>query len=261
MLKMKVDPNKLRKHVLDMVYDKQSGHIGGSFSIAEVVAYLYSNYNLIDKNNDKLILSKGHAVPILYAVLYELGLIETLDNFREINSPLQGHPDKERLPYMHATTGALGQGLSIAIGHALANKLKGTSFNTFCILGDGELQEGQIWEGFMLAPKYNLDNLVCFIDFNKSQNDGYVKDILDLGNLKAKIYSFGWNVHNIDGHDVNKIKIALDSSRHRSPTCIILNTTKGKGVSFMEKPEWHAKAPNKEEYYQSLKELGYESNS
>ncbi len=258
---MKINPNKLRKHVLDMVYEKQSGHIGGSFSIAELTAYLYSNYDLLNSDKDKLILSKGHAVPILYAALYELGVIDTLDNFREVNSPLQGHPDKLRLPYMHATTGALGQGLSIAIGHALACKTKKLSNEIFCILGDGELQEGQIWEAFMLAPKYNLDNLVCFIDSNKSQNDGYVKDILDMGDLKEKIKSFGWNTYQIDGHDLNQIETTIKNNRNNKPTCIILDTVKGKGISFMETPEWHAKAPNKEEYYQSLKELGYESNT
>ena len=184
---MKINPNKLRKHVLDMVYEKQSGHIGGSFSMAEITAYLYNNYDLITPNKDKLILSKGHAVPILYAALYELGHIDTLNNFREVNSPLQGHPDKARLNLMHATTGALGQGLSIAIGHALACKTKKLDNKIFCVLGDGEIQEGQIWEAFMLAPKYGLDNLICFIDYNKAQNDGYVKDILDMGNLEAKI--------------------------------------------------------------------------
>ena len=169
---MKINPNKLRKHVLDMVYNKQSGHIGGCFSIAEVITYLYNNYDLINDSKDKLILSKGHAVPIIYAALYELGLLKTLENFREINSPLQGHPDKQRLKYMHATTGALGQGLSISIGHALSYKLQEKNNKVFCILGDGELQEGQIWEAFMLAPKYKLDNLVCFVDYNKAQNDG-----------------------------------------------------------------------------------------
>ena len=221
---MKIDPYKLRKHVLDMVYEKQSGHIGGSFSIAEIVAYLYSNYDLITPNKDKLVLSKGHAVPILYAALYELGCIDSLDNFREINSPLQGHPDKVRLPYMHATTGALGQGLSISIGHALACKTKGLPHNIFCILGDGEIQEGQIWEAFMLAPKYKLDNLVCFIDSNKSQNDGYVKDILDMEDLSVKIKSFGWNVYDIDGHDLDQISSSLEN-RHlkkNKPTCVII---------------------------------------
>ena len=261
---MKINPNKLRKHVLDMVYEKQSGHIGGSFSMAEITAYLYNNYDLITPNKDKIILSKGHAVPILYAALYELGHIDTLSNFREVNSPLQGHPDKVRLDLMHATTGALGQGLSIAIGHALACKTKNLNNKIFCVLGDGEVQEGQIWEAFMLAPKYELDNLVCFVDYNKSQNDGYVKDILDMGDLEAKIKSFGWNTYTVDGHDLEEIdeimKYAEKDFVKNPPTCIILDTVKGKGVSFMEEPEWHAKAPNKEEYLQSLKELGYESN-
>ncbi len=258
---MKINPNKLRKHVLDMVYEKQSGHIGGSFSMAEITAYLYNNYDLITPNKDKFILSKGHAVPILYAALYELGHIDTLNNFREVNSPLQGHPDKERLNLMHATTGALGQGLSIAIGHAIACKTKKLDNKIFCVLGDGEVQEGQIWEAFMLAPKYKLDNLVCFIDYNKSQNDGYVKDILDMGDLGAKIKSFGWDTYVIDGHSLTDIDSVMSGLRdHKKPICVILDTVKGKGVSFMEEPEWHAKAPNKEEYLQSLKELGYESN-
>ena len=258
---MKINPNKLRKHVLDMVYEKQSGHIGGSFSMAEITAYLYNNYNLITPNKDKFILSKGHAVPILYAVLYELGHINTLENFREVNSPLQGHPDKIRLDLMHATTGALGQGLSIAIGHALACKTKNLDNKIFCVLGDGEVQEGQIWEAFMLAPKYELDNLVCFIDYNKSQNDGYVKDILDMGDLKSKIKSFGWDTYVINGHYLEDIDSVMSGLRnHKKPICIILDTVKGKGVSFMEEPEWHAKAPNEEEYNNALKELGYESN-
>lgn len=245
-----------------MVYSKQSGHIGGSFSIAEIVSYLYSNYNLTEPLKDKLILSKGHAVPILYAALYELGIINTLDDFREVNSPLQGHPDKVRLPHMHATTGALGQGLSIAIGHALACKTQNLSNNIFCILGDGEIQEGQIWEAFMLAPKYKLNNLVCFIDSNKSQNDGYVTDILDMGDLSKKVESFGWDVYNIDGHNLDQIHSSLENLyKGNKPICVISNTVKGKGIPFMEQPEWHAKAPNQEEYIKSLKELGYESNS
>ena len=152
-----INPNNLRKHVLRMVYEKQSGHIGGSFSIAELIAYLYSNFNLTsnEKNAPKLILSKGHSVPIIYAVLYELGYLsdDDISKFREINSPLQGHPDKIRLKYLHATTGSLGQGLSIAIGHAIGLKLIKSSNPCFCIVGDGEIQEGQIWEGLMVAPK------------------------------------------------------------------------------------------------------------
>jgi len=257
---MKIKPNKLRKHVLDMVYEKQSGHIGGSFSLAELVAYLYEKYDLID-GEDKFILSKGHAVPILYAVLYEMGLIKTLENFREVNSPLQGHPDKQRLHYMHATTGALGQGLSIGIGHALAYKMQNKDNKIFCVLGDGEIQEGQVWEAFMLSPKYKLDNLICIIDYNKAQNDGFVKDILDMGDLSSKIKSFGWEVITVDGHNTQSIDNVFKNLKpNNKPFCVILDTIKGKGVSFMEEPAWHAKAPSKEEYIKALKELEHESN-
>jgi len=259
---MNIKPNNLRKHVLDMVYQKQSGHIGGSFSIAEVIAYLYSNYDLLSGGRDKLILSKGHAVPILYAALYEMGILESLQNFRDVDSPLQGHPDKHRLAHMHATTGALGQGLSIAIGHALAFKMKDKNDKVFCILGDGEMQEGQVWEAFMLSPKYKLDNLICIIDYNKAQNDGFVSEILDMGNLRCKIESFGWDVLEIDGHDTEQIKGAFESLQSKGkPICVILNTIKGKGVSFMENPSWHAKAPSTEEYEAAIKELNIESDS
>ena len=258
---MKINPNTLRKHVLEMVYKKQSGHIGGCFSIAELISYLYSNYDLINDRQDKLILSKGHAVPIIYAALYEIGLLDNLSNFREVNSPLQGHPDKQRLKYMHATTGALGQGLSISIGHAMSYKLQNKDNKVFCILGDGELQEGQVWEAFMLAPKYNLDNLICFVDYNKAQNDGYVKDILDMGDIKKKIESFGWLTLQIDGHDQQEIERAINYvNRSKLPVCIILDTIKGKGVSFMEIPAWHSKAPDREQYQQAIVELENESN-
>ncbi len=258
---MKLSANKLRQHVLRMVYEKQSGHIGGSFSLAEVVAYLYSNYDIAsgkEVGTSKLVLSKGHAVPILYAALYEMGILDDSDisKFREIDSPLQGHPDKLRLPYMHATTGSLGQGLSIAIGHALAMKLKSMNKKCFCIVGDGEIQEGQIWEAFMLAPKFKLDNLICFIDSNKSQNDGLVDDILPLDPLKEKIESFKWDCLEIDGNSMEEIDNALNGLKENGkPKCIILNTQKGSGVSFMNDPAWHAKAPNKDEYEAALKEL------
>jgi len=258
---MNIEPNRIRKHVIDMVYNKQSGHIGGCFSIAELIACLYNNYDLINDKKDKLILSKGHAVPILYAALYELGHLKTLDNFREVDSPLQGHPDRQRLKYMHATTGALGQGLSISIGHAISYKLQKKTNKVFCILGDGEVQEGQIWEAFMLAPKYNLNNLICFIDYNKAQNDGYVKDILDTGDLKQKIEAFGWKAIQIDGHNQVEIKDSIDLANNlATPLCIILDTVKGKGVPFMENPDWHAKAPNEEQYKKAIKELENESN-
>ena len=173
---MKINPNVLRKKVIDMVVAKQSGHIGGAFSMAELTSVLYEDFDIGGK--DKLILSKGHAVPIIYAVLHELGQItdEELNLFREIDSPLQGHPDKLRLPLMDATTGSLGQGLSIAIGHSLGKKLRNEEGTVFCILGDGELQEGQIWESLMYYPKTELKNLICIVDWNKGQNDGYSKD-------------------------------------------------------------------------------------
>ena len=253
---MKINPYRLRKHILDMVYMKKSGHIGGSFSLCELIAYLYSNYDLINK--DKLILSKGHAVPVIYAVLHELGYIENFDLFREINSPLQGHPDKNKLKYIHATTGSLGQGLSIAIGHALAFKLKNLNNKIFCIVGDGEIQEGQIWEALMLAPKYKLSNLICFIDYNKAQSEGYVKDILDIENLFHKIYNFNWNVFNINGHDLSEINKSLNSiniNHDNLPSCIILNTVKGKGVSFMEDPSWHSSLPTEQQYKDALIEI------
>lgn len=251
---MKIHSNKLRLLVLNMVFNAQSGHIGGSFSLAELIAYLYSERDMINK--DKLILSKGHAVPIIYAALHEVGLLNDSDlkTFREINSTLQGHPDKNRLRYLHATTGSLGQGLSIAIGHALASKLGGIDNKIFCILGDGELQEGQIWEALMFAPKYGLDNLICIIDNNKAQNDGYIKDILDLGNLRTKIENFGWAVLEIDGHNTSQIEFAIKVETN-VPKCIILDTIKGKGVSFMENSEWHSRAPNSVEYFNAVKEL------
>ena len=201
-----INPNVLRRKVLDMVYEKKSGHIGGSFSMAELTSVLYDDYDIGGK--DKFILSKGHAVPIVYAILHELGRIsdEDLSLFREIDSPLQGHPDKLRLPEMDATTGSLGQGLSIAIGHALGKKLKGEDGKVFCLLGDGEMQEGQIWEALTYVPKTDLNNLVCLIDWNKGQNDGWSKDFSSMyDNLRERISSFGWDCVVIDGHDTNVI--------------------------------------------------------
>ena len=239
-----------------MVYEKKSGHIGGSFSMAELTSVLYDDYDIGGK--DKFILSKGHAVPIVYAILHELGRIsdEDLSLFREIDSPLQGHPDKIRLSEMDATTGSLGQGLSIAIGHALGKQLRGEDGKVFCLLGDGEMQEGQVWESLMYVPKTDLKNLVCLIDWNKGQNDGWSKDFsLMYDNLRERISSFGWECQVIDGHNTDVIsgKLSMESDK---PVCFILNTMKGKGVSFMEDPSWHAKVPTEEQYQQAIKELG-----
>ena len=259
---MKINPNVLRKKVIDMVVSKQSGHIGGAFSMAELTSVLYEDYEIGGK--DKLILSKGHAVPIIYAVLHELGQItdEDLDLFREIDSPLQGHPDKLRLPLMDATTGSLGQGLSIAIGHSHGKTLRDEDRTVFCVLGDGELQEGQIWEALMYYPKTKLSNLICIIDWNKGQNDGYTKDFsIMYDNLYERIESFGWDTKVIDGHNVDEIRNSLSNESNsfrkvNKPLCLILNTIKGKGVSFMEHPSWHCKVPTEEEYKIAMKELG-----
>ena len=250
-----LDPNTLRIKVLDMVYEKQSGHIGGSFSIAELISVLYNDYDI--NGNDKLILSKGHAVPIIYAALHELGKIsdEDLKLFREIDSPLQGHPDKLRLPVLDATTGSLGQGLSISIGHALAKKIKDEDGNVFCILGDGEIQEGQILEALMYAPKENLNNLICFIDYNGGQSEGSPDDIMPIyKNLQEKISAFGWHCQNVDGHNLIRLSDAIKTPS-KKPKCIILNTIKGKGVSFIEEGRWHSSIPNEEQYTLALQEL------
>ena len=254
---MKINPNVLRKKVIDMVVAKQSGHIGGAFSMAELTSVLYEDYDIGGK--DKLILSKGHAVPIIYAVLHELGQItdNDLDLFREIDSPLQGHPDKLRLPLMDATTGSLGQGLSIAIGHSLGKKLKNEDGTIFCVLGDGELQEGQVWEALMYYPKTKMNNMICIIDWNKGQNDGYSKDFsIMYDNLEERISSFGWTTKFIDGHDMDSIRKSFETSEVDKPLWVILDTVKGKGVSFMEHPSWHCKVPNEKEYEIAMKELG-----
>ena len=253
---MKINPNVLRKKVIDMVVSKQSGHIGGAFSMAELTSVLYEDYEIGGK--DKLILSKGHAVPIIYAALHELGKIsdKELDLFREIDSPLQGHPDKERLPLMDATTGSLGQGLSIAIGHSIGKNLRNEDGTIFCILGDGELQEGQIWEALLYYPKTTLNNLICIVDWNKGQNDGYTEDFsIMYENLEERISSFGWDTRVIDGHDMKKISNELGDIGNK-PVCLILDTIKGKGVSFMEHPSWHCKVPTDVEYEMAMKELG-----
>ena len=225
--------------------------------MAELTSVLYEDFDI--GGEDKLILSKGHAVPIIYAVLHELGKIsdKDLDLFREIDSPLQGHPDKLRLPEMDATTGSLGQGLSIAIGHSLGKKLRNEPGTIFCVLGDGELQEGQVLEGLMYYPKTGMKNMICIVDWNKGQNDGYSKDFsIMYDNLQERISSFGWDTKMVDGHDMDSIRESFNDMDGDKPLCIILDTIKGKGVSFMENPAWHCKVPTDEEYEIAMKELG-----
>lgn len=249
-----IKPNDLRKLVLKMVYEKKSGHIGGSFSIAEIIAHLYNNYNIPD--HDKLILSKGHAVPIMYAALYLKGKIseQELSTFREIDSRLQGHPDQLRLPEVTATTGSLGQGLSIAIGHAMALKLKGSTAKVFCIVGDGEMQEGQIWEALNFAGNMQLSNLYCILDDNEYQSDGPSINNLPLIDEKM-ISSFKWEyVKSVYGN-TDGIATSINLCHTDMPKFLHLITAKGAGVSFMTGKEWHARVPTKEEYEKAMKEL------
>lgn len=254
---------KVKKLILKMVYEAQSGHIGGSFSIAGIVTMLYDKYKVNDINNkdsNLLIMSKGHAVPVMYACEYLFkGTItdEELSTFREAGSKLQGHPDKSRFPEMIASTGSLGQGLSIACGHALAKKKLGNKGTVFCIVGDGEMQEGQIYEALLFAGHHKLDNLCMIIDHNMAQNDGeltlspvysHLGFLFKCGYLSTNLFE---NYKALS--DVLEYQHVYQSPK--APLIIDLYTKKGAGVSFMETVEWHAKAPNKEEYERALEEL------
>ncbi|WP_375753682.1 transketolase [Vibrio sp. HN007] len=257
----------IRMDILDMVYKAQSGHIGGSFSAAEIVTTLYfSEMNNLDpanprkENRDRFVLSKGHACPVWYASLSRLGYFdkEHLDSLRQISSILQGHPDMKSTPGVDTTTGSLGHGCAAATGMALEGKMTKDGRRVYSILGDGELNEGVVWETAMAAAKYELDNLVFFVDKNNLQMDGTSDQIMPLFSIEDKFASFGWNVLTIDGHDIEQILEALDSARafKGKPTCIVANTVKGKGVSFMEDVRnWHGKAPSTEEYEAARAEL------
>ena len=256
----------IRKDIIEMIYHAKSGHPGGSLSIADILTVLYFDEMNVDANNikmenrDRLVLSKGHAAPALYSTLMEKemldkGLITTL---RKFGSPLQGHPDLKKIPAIEMSTGSLGQGLSAANGMALSSKIFGPDFRVYAILGDGELQEGQVWEASMAASHYKLDNLVAIIDSNGLQIDGNVEDVMNLISIKDKFNAFGWHVIEINGHDFDEIKNALKEARtiKGKPTAIVAHTIKGKGVSFMEgNYGWHGKAPNSEEYEIAMKEL------
>lgn len=243
-----------------------SGHPGGSLSIADIMAVLYFdelNINEKDPNwgeRDRLVLSKGHCSPALYAALSERGyfLKEDLKGFRNIKSKLQGHPNMNDVSGVDMSSGSLGQGLSVANGMAISAKLDNKSYRVYCILGDGELEEGQIWEAAMASNKYKLDNLCVIVDNNNLQIDGTIEEVMSSYPINEKFQNFGFNVIEIDGHDIEQIKQAFKEAKEikNKPTCIIAKTIKGKGVSFMEnKAEWHGKAPNQEEYRQALSEL------
>ena len=257
---------KIRRDIIEEVYLAKSGHPGGSLSIADIITVLYFNEMNIDEKNptwenrDRLVLSKGHCAPALYAALAERGFFEKdkLKTLRKLESPLQGHPDMNKVPGVDISSGSLGQGLSCANGMAIAAKLDKKSYRVYAILGDGEIEEGQIWEAAMAANKYKLDNLCVIVDNNNLQIDGTIEEVMSSYPIDKKFEDFGFHVINIDGHNIEKIIKAFEEAKSvkERPTCIIAKTIKGKGVSFMENiSKWHGKAPSEEEYNQAMSEL------
>lgn len=256
----------IRRSIVSMISEAKSGHPGGSLSIADILTALYYEEMHVDanhpnmENRDRFVLSKGHAAPALYAVLAEKGYFskEELGTLRKFGSKLQGHPDMKKLPGVEISTGSLGQGLSVVNGMALYGKIFKKDYRVYTILGDGELQEGQVWEAAMTAAHYALDNVCAFIDYNNLQIDGNVDSIMGVAPLDKKWEAFGWNVLVIDGHDFTQIFNALEAARNckGKPTMIIAKTVKGKGVSFMENVcGFHGVAPNAEETEKALAEL------
>lgn len=256
----------LRRHVIEMVGKAKSGHPGGSLSAAEIITALYFKAMRVDPKNpdwedrDRFVLSKGHVCPVLYAALAEKGFFPAgeLGTFRRINSRLQGHPASHKTPGVEVCSGSLGQGLSQSVGLALAGRLKGKDYRVYALLGDGEIQEGQVWEAAMAAAHYRVANLTIFIDYNGLQIDGPVNRVLSPLPIEGKWEQFGWKTLTIDGHDIDQILRAIDEAKAHStgPTAIVARTVKGKGVSFMEnRAEWHGTAPNAEQMEQALREL------
>lgn len=257
---------EVRRGIIEEVYRAESGHPGGSLSIADILTVLYFNVLNIDPTNskwedrDRFVLSKGHCSPALYSILANRGYFdkELLKTFRNLESNLQGHPDMNKVPGVDMTTGSLGQGLSVANGMAIAGKLNNKQYRVYCLLGDGEIEEGQVWEAAMTANKYKLDNLCVIVDNNNLQIDGTIEEVMSSYPIDEKFKSFGFQIINIDGHNIQEIVDAFDVAKNvkGKPTCIIAKTIKGKGVSFMEnKAEWHGKAPTEEQYNLAMKEL------
>lgn len=257
---------EVRKGIIEAVYSGKSGHPGGSLSIADILTVLYFNEMNIDEKNpkwedrDRLVLSKGHCSPALYSCLANRGFfeVEKLKTFRNINSNLQGHPDMNKVPGVDMTTGSLGQGLSSANGMAIAGKMNNKNYRVYCILGDGEIEEGQVWEAAMASNKYKLDNLCVIIDNNNLQIDGTIEEVMSSYPIDEKFRSFGFEIIKINGHDIDEILKAFEVAKNvkGKPTCIIAKTIKGKGVSYMENQVgWHGKAPNEEQYKLAINEL------
>jgi len=260
-----------RVQIIRMLTHAGSGHPGGSLSVIDILAALYFNRMTYDakrptwEDRDRLVLSKGHCVPAQYFCMAKAGYFpeSQLLTLRKLGSPLQGHPDRMALPGIEAATGSLGQGLSVASGMALGLKLGGKTSRVYCVLGDGEVQEGQVWESLMSGPKlgapdHRLDNLCVILDYNGIQLDNYVRKILDLEPVMEKVKAFGWPVIDINGHDMAQIDKALDQAEATkgSPSFIVAHTIKGKGVSFMENdPEWHGKSPKPGEAVRAIREI------
>lgn len=258
--------NKVRKDAVTAVYSAASGHPGGSLSIADVLVYLYYEVMNVDpknpkmENRDRFVLSKGHTCPALYSVLALKGFFpeEDIKTFRKIDSYLQGHPDMNKVPGVDMSTGSLGQGVSAAGGMALAGKIDNKDYRVYTILGDGELEEGQVWEQAMFAAHYKLDNFTAFIDNNGLQIDGNISDVMNPNPIDKKFEAFGWHVIHADAHDFNSLEKAVNEAKATKgkPTAVILKSVKGKNVSFMENvAAWHGSAPNEEQYNQAMKEL------
>ena len=266
---LKNTATRMRMKVIDMIYKAQSGHPGGSLSAAEFVTACYFKYMNIDPENpawedrDRMVLSKGHVCPIQYACLGTLGYFpeEELDTLRKEGSKLQGHPSMIKCPGIDISSGSLGQGMACAAGMAIAAKMDGKDYKVFCVIGDGEAQEGEIWEAANTSNKYKLDNFIVFVDVNNLQLDGICDEVMPNGDLGAKFKAFGWDVYYYDGNDMEETVKVLDEclsedARNGNPKALIGTTVKGKGVSFMEnKVGWHGVAPNDEEYAQAMAEL------
>ena len=263
---LEIAATKVRMGVIEGVYNAKAGHPGGSLSVADTLTYLYMNRMNVDPANpemadrDRLVLSKGHTAPALYACLAHRGFfpVEELKTLRKIDSRLQGHPVRGKVPGVDMSTGSLGQGISAACGMALSGKISSDTYKVYAVLGDGEIQEGQVWEAAMFAAHYQLDNLVAVVDNNGLQIDGKIGDVMSPYPIDEKFAAFGWHVITINGHDFDEIEKAFNEAETvlNKPTVIIQRSTKGKGVSFMENQcGWHGKAPNDEEYAKAMDEL------
>ena len=264
--KLEKKATELRKDIVTMICKSKSGHPGGSLSVIDIMTALYYDVMNIDVANpqkedrDRFILSKGHAAPALYAVLADKGYFdkELLGTLRQFGSPLQGHPDMKKIKGVEISTGSLGQGLSVANGMALASRLQNIPYRVYVAMGDGELQEGQVWEAAMTSAQYKLDNLTAFVDYNNLQIDGNVSDIMNVASVEDKFKAFGWHVISIDGHNFEEILKAIDEAKQTKgkPTMIVANTVKGKGVDFMENVcGFHGVAPTEEETKRAIEQL------